>query len=70
MRKYTVYSHFLSEIQKGRTPNPDIVCNKSIKFNSFYNHAIGDLQAWKVATGHYAQLASSTHTAGEGNFFI
>lgn len=59
-------SHFLSEIQKGRTPNPDIVCNKSIKFNSFYNYAIGDLEAWRVATGHYAQLTSSPRTKGEG----
>ena len=55
-------SYFLSEIQKGRTPNPDIICNKSIKFNSFYNYAVGELNAWKIATGHYAQLSSSPHT--------
>ena len=61
-----LYSYFLSEIQKGRTPNPDIICNKSIKFNSFYKYAVGELNAWKVATGHYAQLASSPHTKGEG----
>ena len=64
---FLICSYFLSEIQKGRTPNPDIICNKSIKFSSFYNYAVGELNAWKVATGHYAQLlASSPHTKGEG----
>ena len=61
-----MYSYFLSEIQKGHTPNPDIICNKSIKFNSFYNYAVGELHAWKIATGHYAQLAPSPYTKGEG----
>ena len=60
-------SNFLSEIQNGRTPNPDIVCNKSIKFNSFYKFAIGELKAWKIATGHYAQLALSRHNGGGEN---
>ncbi|MBI3120622.1 MAG: tRNA 2-thiouridine(34) synthase MnmA [Candidatus Kerfeldbacteria bacterium] len=52
-RKY-VFSYFLSEYKKGRTPNPDIVCNQWMKFRFFVERAlkIGD---W-VATGHYARV--------------
>lgn len=48
-----VFSTFLDEYKKGRTPNPDILCNKYIKFDSFYNRAM-DLGFDAVATGHYA----------------
>ena len=48
-----VFKTFLSEYEKGRTPNPDILCNKYIKFDSFFVYAMK--QGFdKVATGHYA----------------
>lgn len=49
-----VFNHFLSEYSKGRTPNPDVLCNKEIKFNAFLNHSL-DLGADFIATGHYAK---------------
>ncbi len=49
-----VFSHFLREYKAGRTPNPDILCNKEIKFKFFLDWAI-DLGADCIATGHYAQ---------------
>ena len=52
-----VFSHFLSEYQAGRTPNPDVLCNKEIKFKAFLDHAI-TLGADKIATGHYARIDS------------
>ncbi len=48
-----VFSHFLSEYRAGRTPNPDILCNKEIKFKAFLNYAL-ELGADYIATGHYA----------------
>ncbi len=50
-----VFSHFLNEYTKGRTPNPDVLCNKEIKFNAFLNHALS-LDADFIATGHYAKV--------------
>lgn len=51
-----VFKTFLSEYEKGRTPNPDILCNKYIKFDSFFEYAMK--QGFdKVATGHYASNA-------------
>lgn len=50
-----VFAHFLAEYQAGRTPNPDILCNKEIKFKAFLNHALA-LGADKIATGHYARV--------------
>ncbi|WP_342258443.1 tRNA 2-thiouridine(34) synthase MnmA [Spiroplasma endosymbiont of Dioctria linearis] len=49
-----VFEHFVSEYKKGRTPNPDILCNKYIKFDKFLNYAINDLKADYIAMGHYA----------------
>ncbi|HSN22771.1 MAG TPA: tRNA 2-thiouridine(34) synthase MnmA [Methylomicrobium sp.] len=51
-----VFEVFLSEFQKGRTPNPDILCNKHVKFKAFLNYAIEDLGAGYIATGHYARV--------------
>lgn len=48
-----VFEYFLAEYQAGRTPNPDILCNKEIKFKAFLNYA-HTLGATKIATGHYA----------------
>lgn len=49
-----VFEHFLAEYQAGRTPNPDILCNKEIKFKAFLDYAI-TLGADFIATGHYAR---------------
>lgn len=49
----SVFQTFLKEYEKGRTPNPDILCNKYIKFDSFFQYAL-DHGFDKVATGHYA----------------
>ena len=51
-----VFTHFLAEYQAGRTPNPDVLCNREIKFNVFAQYA-EILGADRVATGHYARLA-------------
>jgi len=50
-----VFEHFLHEYRAGRTPNPDILCNKEIKFKAFLDYAI-HLGADKIATGHYARV--------------
>ena len=50
-----VFINFLDQYQKGRTPNPDILCNKYIKFNKMLNYAFEQLNADFLATGHYAQ---------------
>ena len=50
-----VFQYFLNEHKAGRTPNPDVLCNKEIKFNAFLDHALA-LGADKIATGHYAQV--------------
>jgi tRNA-uridine 2-sulfurtransferase len=49
-----VFEHFLQEYQAGRTPNPDILCNKEIKFKAFLDYA-RHLGADFIATGHYAR---------------
>lgn len=50
-----VFTYFLDEYKSGRTPNPDVMCNKEIKFKAFLDHAIS-LGADYLATGHYAQV--------------
>lgn len=50
-----VFTHFLEEYQQGRTPNPDILCNKEIKFKAFFDYAL-ELGADYIATGHYAKV--------------
>ncbi|MGN1399016.1 MAG: tRNA 2-thiouridine(34) synthase MnmA [Erysipelotrichaceae bacterium] len=50
-----VFTNFISEHQKGRTPNPDILCNKYIKFDAFYNFAMQQGFDY-VATGHYCKI--------------
>ncbi|OAB48736.1 tRNA 2-thiouridine(34) synthase MnmA [Mycoplasmopsis gallinarum] len=51
-----VFENFISEYKKGRTPNPDILCNKYIKFNAFANYAFNNLKADFIAMGHYADV--------------
>jgi tRNA-specific 2-thiouridylase len=50
-----VFEYFLAEYKAGRTPNPDIMCNKEIKFKAFLEFACEDLRADFIATGHYVQ---------------
>ncbi len=53
-----VFSHFLEEYRRGRTPNPDVLCNREIKFDVFLKYALS-LGAEKIATGHFARLAQA-----------
>ncbi|KPK10305.1 MAG: hypothetical protein AMJ68_09625 [Acidithiobacillales bacterium SG8_45] len=50
-----VFAYFLEEYRAGRTPNPDVMCNKEIKFKAFLDYAIS-LGAKHIATGHYARV--------------
>lgn len=57
-----VFEHFLDEYKAGRTPNPDILCNREIKFKVFMEYA-RVLGADKIATGHYARTRTENgHT--------
>ena len=53
-----VFVHFLEEHKAGRTPNPDILCNREIKFQAFLEHAL-TLGVERIATGHYARIGHS-----------
>lgn len=50
-----VFQHFLEEFKRGRTPNPDVLCNREIKFKELLDCAL-DLGADYLATGHYARI--------------
>ena len=50
-----VFTYFLDELNKGRTPNPDVMCNRYIKFDLFVKEAL-KLGADYIATGHYAKI--------------
>jgi tRNA-specific 2-thiouridylase len=56
-----VFAHFLDEHRKGRTPNPDVLCNREIKFGALRRYA-ARLGGTHLATGHYARLS----TGGDG----
>ena len=58
-----VFEHFLSEYKAGRTPNPDILCNKEIKFKAFLEYAAEDLGANYIATGHYVRRRGTDNKA-------
>lgn len=73
-----VFSYFLEEYGAGRTPNPDILCNKEIKFRAFLDFAMS-LGADKIATGHYARteqrdgehvLLRGRDTAKDQSYFL
>ena len=51
-----VFTHFLAEYAAGRTPNPDVLCNREVKFKHFLD-AARELGAEKIATGHYARIS-------------
>tara|TARA_R110000868_G_scaffold49144_6_gene158612 strand:+ start:281 stop:1411 length:1131 start_codon:yes stop_codon:yes gene_type:complete len=55
-----VFEYFLAEYKAGRTPNPDIMCNKEIKFKAFLEFAAEELSADYIATGHYVQRSNDT----------
>ena len=57
-----VFEHFLAEYKAGRTPNPDILCNKEIKFKAFLEYAQA-LGADYIATGHYTRRSADTDCA-------
>ncbi|RJS95087.1 tRNA 2-thiouridine(34) synthase MnmA [Salinisphaera sp. Q1T1-3] len=59
--KSRVFQYFLDSYAAGRTPNPDVLCNREIKFDAFMHHA-ERLGADLIATGHYARL---DHDAGQ-----
>ncbi len=60
-----VFEHFLAEYKAGRTPNPDILCNKEIKFKAFLDYAL-TLGADYIATGHYTRRSINyKNTAGD-----
>ncbi len=54
-----VFEHFLEEYRDGRTPNPDVLCNKEIKFKAFLEYA-QELGADLIATGHYVQRSDDS----------
>lgn len=58
-----VFEHFLQEYRAGRTPNPDILCNREIKFKVFMDHA-ETLGADFIATGHYARVSHQGDGSG------
>lgn len=53
-----VFTHFLEEFKQGHTPNPDILCNREIKFKALYDKAL-EFGADFLATGHYCQIGST-----------
>ncbi len=61
-----VFTYFLDELKRGRTPNPDVMCNKYIKFNMFAKKA-RELGADYIATGHYARLEDGRLLRGIDN---
>lgn len=62
--KERIVDYMFSEYEKGRTPNPDILCNREVKFDVFLQTALS-LGADKVATGHYARVSSFVDETGE-----
>src|ERR671913_411529 len=61
--KARIVDYMFAEYQRGRTPNPDVLCNREIKFDVFLNNAL-KLGADYVATGHYARK-DQTNRAGQ-----
>lgn len=61
---HNVFLHFVEEYKKGRTPNPDVLCNREIKFGPFKLHAL-KLGADYIATGHYAGIVQK-----EGKIYL
>ena len=62
--KERIVDYMFSQYEKGRTPNPDILCNREVKFDVFLQTALS-LGADKVATGHYARVSSFVDERGK-----
>ena len=62
--KERIVDYMFAEYEKGRTPNPDVLCNREVKFDVFLKTALS-LGADKVATGHYARLSSFADESGK-----
>ncbi|XP_019700655.1 mitochondrial tRNA-specific 2-thiouridylase 1 [Harpegnathos saltator] len=56
-----VFSDLVEKYQTGYTPNPDVLCNKYIKFDKFFHFALNKLQADAIATGHYARTSFGSY---------
>ncbi|XP_071524815.1 mitochondrial tRNA-specific 2-thiouridylase 1 isoform X1 [Panulirus ornatus] len=54
---HEVFTHMIEEYKAGFTPNPDIICNKKVKFSPFLNHAQENFSTEVIATGHYARTS-------------
>lgn len=67
--KERIVDYMFAEYEKGRTPNPDILCNREVKFDVFLETALS-LGAEKVATGHYARVSSTTNENGKETFHL
>ena len=64
--KEKVVEYFYSEYEAGRTPNPDVVCNREVKFGLFYEWAVKN-GFEGVATGHYSRVAAITNNQSSIN---
>lgn len=60
-----VFADLINKYKNGKTPNPDILCNKNIKFKHFLNYAIKEHQADFIAMGHYARVENGKLFAGK-----
>ncbi|MBI2462991.1 MAG: tRNA 2-thiouridine(34) synthase MnmA [Candidatus Spechtbacteria bacterium] len=58
--KTRVVDYFVREYAAGRTPNPDVMCNKEIKFGIFFEKVMGEMGADFMATGHYARISTNS----------
>ena len=67
--KEKIVDYMFDEYKKGRTPNPDVLCNREVKFDVFMKTALS-LGAEKVATGHYAQVNSTFDENGNEIFHL
>lgn len=67
--KEKIVDYMFAEYEKGRTPNPDVLCNREVKFDVFLKTALS-LGADKVATGHYARVDSTTDESGKEIFHL
>ena len=67
--KERIVDYMFDEYQKGRTPNPDVLCNREVKFDVFKKTALS-LGAEKVATGHYARVTSTFDKNGKEIFHL
>lgn len=64
-----LFRELLNDYEIGITPNPDILCNKKIKFGHFFNFALKEFKADFISTGHYAQISKCAKTK-TGKYYI